>query len=472
MSVFILKFDEASIQPQKDDGSFIKRVVGFVDLKNLIPILDSKSLAPNPRSAKRNSTIEGILGSLEDTPELFKYKSKGLLVSSHKVDELERSRFRIKFDKDFVDGVLDGGHNLFAIALFLLAQVLGDENKKELKKIKNWEQLDAFWEKHGSLVSESEIDKVQVSVELLYPTSDHEDIQMQFDEAAFDISQARNANTAVKTEAFQNKLGFYDVFKTALPDEISKRVEWKPGVVENVGAKPINVRDIVALSWIPLNVASEANLLPNSDGKPALKVTPQNIYRNKGECSEKFNALMMHENVTSPIGGRAGQARELVNPTVESCLKIAGDLPRLVDLIYEHFPVLYNSGGFRFGRRNVVKYYDPAKVKQLKSEKKDVSGYTAVQPTTPYFRKSTPQMKYKYPEGLIIPFVTGLSALMEIKSGRVVWVTEDIDSLVLQKLQKAAPLFDGQLDAYDWDPQRLAKSPSSHKQAESYYKVL
>jgi hypothetical protein len=61
---------------------------------------------------------------------------------------------------------------------------------------------------------------------------------------------------------------------------------------------------------------------------------------------------------------------------------------------------------------------------------------------------------------------------MKVEDGQVVWATEDIDKTVLEKLEKAAPLFDGQLDAYDWDPQRLAKSPSSHKQAASYYRVL
>ena len=143
-----------------------------------------------------------------------------------------------------------------------------------------------------------------------------------------------------------------------------------------------------------------------------------------------------------------------------------------MDLIYEHFPKLYNAGGFQFGRRKVVKYYDPEKVKQLKSEKQDTSHYTSIKPVTPYFRSTSNMMKYKYPEGLIIPFITGLSALMEIKNGKVVWVTDDIESLVLRKLAIAAPLFDGQLDAYQWDPQRIGKNLSSHKQAEQYYKVL
>jgi len=464
MSSFILKFSHVSVQPSGDENS-IRRAVGFVNIGQLLPILDSKALAPNPRSAKRNAIIEGILGTLNDTPELFRFKSKGLLISSHRVEELQRNRFRVVFEKEFVDGVLDGGHNLFAIGLFVLAQVVGD---KEAKRIKTWEQLDQVWATHRKDIEGLEFDAEDlVSVELLYPGSNSEADQEAFDRAAFDISQARNANTEVKTEAFQNKLGFYDVLKDALPKELSQRVEWKPGVVEQAEAKPIPVRDVVALAWIPLNLANDRRLLPID-----ISVLPQNIYRNKAECSEKFKTLMEHPEVTEPIGGQAGQARQLKNPTVESCLRIAGDLPRLYDLIYEKFPRFYNDGTHRFGRRNVVKMYNPERLKQLKSEDKDASGYTGIRPVTPFFQRTSNDMKWKYPDALIIPFVTGLSALMTVEDGQIVWATEDIDKRVVEQLEKAAPLFEGQLDAYDWDPQRLAKNPSSHKQAASYYRVL
>lgn len=237
--------------------------------------------------------------------------------------------------------------------------------------------------------------------------------------------------------------------------------------MEASNAKPISPRDIVALAWVPLNLACEKKLLP-----APISVQPQSIYKGKGECSDKFNKLMMMAEVTEPIGGQAGQTRQLVHKAVHSCLEITGDLPRLYDLIYEKFPVLYNSGNFRFGSRNVVKMYDPEKVKELKENKKDVSSYTGVRPVTPFFQRSTPEMKWKYPEAFIIPFVTGLSSLMKVEDGRIVWKHQNIDAVVIEKLAKAAPLFDGQLDAYDWDPQRLAKSLSSHKQAASYYEVL
>ncbi len=465
-SSFILKFTDAAIQPSAEKNGSVKRAVGFVNIAQTLPLLDIKALAPNPRSAKRNAIIEGILGTLNDNPDLFRFKSKGLLISSHNVEELQRNRFRVEFSKEFVDGVLDGGHNLFAIGLFVLSQIL---EHKEVRRVRTWDQLDQVWKRHREQIEGLEFDSEHlVAVELIYPPSGDEDVQDAFDQAAFDISQARNANTQVQTEAFQNKLGFYDVLKEALPKELSERVEWKPGVVEAIDAKPISVRDIVALAWIPLNLANENHLLPVE-----ISVLPQNIYRNKGECSDKFNTLMLHDSVTQPIGGQAGQARQLKHRAIESCLRITADLPRLADLIYEKFPTLYNSGGvYRFGRRNVVKMYDPERYASLKADGKDVTGYTTARPVTPYFQRSAKHLIHKYPEALIIPFVTGLSALMKIENGEVVWATDDIDEVVVEKLAKAAPLFDGQLDAYDWDPQRLAKSSSSHKQAASYYRVL
>ena len=319
MSTFILKFDEVAVQPTKNQDTLIQRAVGFVGLKSLLPILDSKSLAPNPRSAKRNSTIAGIIGSLEDTPDIFRYKSKGLLISSHNVDILDRNRFRIDFKKDFVDGVLDGGHNLFAIAVYLLSSVM---DEKEVKKIKNWDQLDSAWSEFSPLLENTDIENIQVTVELLFPHSKSDESSGAFDQAIFDISQARNANTAVKTESFQNKLGLYDELKSSLPTELSKRVEWKQGVIESPDGKPINVRDIIALSWIPLNVASHAGLLPVRENKLKFQVSPQNIYNNKAECSTRFKALMMDDEVTEALGGNAGQVRTVTHTAVKSCLQI------------------------------------------------------------------------------------------------------------------------------------------------------
>jgi hypothetical protein len=198
----------------------IKRAIGFVQIDQIIPLLDSAFLAPNPRAAKRNEIVSGILGTLQEEKErkLFRFKSKGLLLSSHKVEELERKRFRVEISKEFVDGVLDGGHNLLALGLFLLQGVM---DQQEWKRIKDWEQFDKAWERYRNDVTalaEGGSISADVAVELLYPSEADEDTLSAFDDSAFEISQARNANTEVADEAFQNKLGSQELSKIATPN--------------------------------------------------------------------------------------------------------------------------------------------------------------------------------------------------------------------------------------------------------------
>lgn len=468
MKNFTLKFKDVSIQPSENTGCAVKRAIGFVSIDQILPLFDSSLLAPNPRAAKKNNVVNGILGTLKDDPLLFRFKSKGLLISSHRVQELERKRFRVEFSKDFVDGVLDGGHNLFALGLFLLESVM---DETEWKRIKNWETFDSAWEKHsdevttlaknGSIIAD-------ISIELIYPSNNDDGTLEDFDDASFVISQARNANTQVADEAFQNKLGFYEPLRAALPEKLSRSIEWKPGIIEDKDTKPIKVRDIIALAWIPLNLANQHKLLPIN-----ISVSPQNIYASKGECSEKFGLLMRHDEVTQTIGGAAGGVRQLVNKTVESCLEVAATIPRIMDDIYEAFPTAYNNGGENnFGRQKIVLMYDRQKIKELKALNKSTDGYTATRPTTPFFGEHNARMVHKYPDAFVYPLVTSLSALMKVENGKVFWSVDDPRALVMEKLEKIAPLYKGQLDAYGWDPQKVAKAQSSHSQMRTFYEVI
>ena len=81
-------------------------------------------------------------------------------------------------------------------------------------------------------------------------------------------------------------------------------------------------------------------------------------------------------------------------------------------------------------------------------------------------------MVHKYPDACIYPLVTALSALMEVRKGRIVWAVSNPRQAVLVKLDKVAPLFKGQLDAYGWDPQKAAKAKSSHTQMRTFYEVM
>src|SRR5262245_35208314 len=60
----------------------IKRYTGFVRGRDLFPLFDLGSLEANPRAAKTGNVTRDILESLEKTPELFPFKSKGILLGT------------------------------------------------------------------------------------------------------------------------------------------------------------------------------------------------------------------------------------------------------------------------------------------------------------------------------------------------------------------------------------------------------
>jgi hypothetical protein len=65
-----------------DSIAGIKRYTGFVRGRDLYPLFDNLSLEANPRAAKTGPVTNAILESLERTPELFPFKSKGILLGT------------------------------------------------------------------------------------------------------------------------------------------------------------------------------------------------------------------------------------------------------------------------------------------------------------------------------------------------------------------------------------------------------
>ncbi len=424
----------------------IKRYTGFVRGRDLYALFDHVSLEANPRAAKVGNVTSAILESLEDTPQLFPFKSKGILIGTSGYEALQRNRFELNFANPDSEGILDGGHNMLAIGMHMLAAVA---DERELGRVTLWEDMKSFWDKYRKELEDvrDQFDFL-VPVELLVP-SDPEDVRavQQFEMSVLDICAARNNNAQLTQETKSNKLGFYTEIRERLDSTIAARVEWKSNEWESSEARPIKVRDLLALAWIPLNKANEADLLPLD-----ISVTPQNIYRNKGECSKQFDRLMLNSEVSEP---RDGPTHELTNVTVASCFDILADLPSLYDQIYEDFPDAYNSNNYRFGSNTIVKLYDPAK----RETAKDKTAYVVTQPTTHYTNKP---VYYRYPDGLIMPLVYGLKGLMDIEGDRVVWAT-DPKVFLKNYLSDIAGAYRLVLDMARFDPQKLAKNQASHE---------
>ena len=446
--------DEERLSAVSSENSIagIKRYTGFVRGRDLYPLFDNVSLEANPRAAKVGSVTTAILESLDGTPELFPFKSKGILIGTSGYEALQRNRFELNFADPTSEGILDGGHNMLAIGLHMLGAVV---DEKELARVVLWDDMKELWDgNREELETAKELFDFLVPVELLVP-SDPDNLRAveKFEMSVLEICAARNNNAQLTQEAKSNKLGFYNEIRERLDPAIAARVEWKSNEWESSEARPIKVRDLIALAWIPLNKANEEGLLPLD-----ISVTPQNIYRNKGECSKQFDRLMFHPLVSEPVDG---PTHELRNEAVASCFDILKDLPALYDQIYEEFPDAYNSNNYRFGAATIVKIYDPAK----RETAKDKSIYVATQPTTHYLNKP---VGYRYPDGLIMPLVYGLKGLMDVEAGKVVWATEP--KLFLKRyLKDIAGAYRLVLDMARFDPQKLAKNQASHEFAVSEF---
>lgn len=429
-----------------DSIAGIKRYTGFVKGKDLYPLFDFASLEANPRSAKKGSVVFDIIDSLKRTRELFPFKSKGLLLGTADYEPLQRNRFELTFNDPASEGILDGGHNMLAIGMHMLSAVVGDEG---VSGVQLWEDMKDLWDENRSAL-EAIKDEFQflVPVELIVP-SDPEDDQcvQQFEMSLLDICAARNNNAQLTQETKANKKGFYDGIKERLDDVLAKRIEWKGNEWESDDERPIKVRDLLALAWIPLNKANEEGLLPVN-----MSVSPQNIYRNKGECSKLFDKLMERSDVSE---ARDGPIHELVNDAVASAFDILADLPRLYDKIYAEFPEAYNSNGYRFGGNSIVKIYAPEKRKAAK----DKSGFVVSQPHTHFYGEN---VQYSYPDGLIMPLVYGLKGLMVARKGKIHWDCDPFTFLD-KHLAEIAGAYRLVLDMARFDPQKLAKNQASHE---------
>lgn len=413
----------------------VTRLVGFVRARNLLPLLDAADLDANPRTAKIGPITTDIIESIERTPELFPFKTKGILVASANCRELERRRWQMTFENPDIEGILDGGHNTLAIGTHILSVALGDS--KAVKKIRTWPDFKTAWVEGRSAVEALKASAASgtggpldflVPVEVLVP-SDTEDPQAldAFTNSLFEIGAARNNNKQLADEAKANKKGLYDYLRKMLPSEIADRVEWKP----NDGGE-VKVRDLVALAWIPLSSA----LLPTGVSAPRAA----DIYSGKGKCSTAFDTLMVNSEVSTAT---ADGTHELFNTAIGSALKIASDMPRLFDRLYAEFPRAYNRNGGSFGLLRAV-----ASAKDLKTK-----------PTTPFGKVA---VSFRYPDGFIVPLAYGLRALLELNSaGHLVWKTDPF-AFLDNHLDEIVRKYKVLIQAFSGDAQKIGKNEGSY----------
>lgn len=122
------------------------RITGFIKIRRMVDLISMLDLDANPRSSKVSNITKEITKTLQEESELLPFKSKGILLGSSSCKVLERNRFELEFSDRRIEGILDGGHNTLAIALFLLKAAGASE--KEVKQAKDWHLMKSLWAKY------------------------------------------------------------------------------------------------------------------------------------------------------------------------------------------------------------------------------------------------------------------------------------------------------------------------------------
>jgi hypothetical protein len=435
-----IKFDQ--IAEQTVEG--ITSITGFVRARDFILIINALDLDANPRSAKVGRVTAAIRDSLENSPSLFQYKSKGVLLGATGYERLDRGRVRVTFEQLSIEGILDGGHNTLAIGLRIL-EIAGIPESK-LRRVKLWSDLRELWDdsaaevealRRGQAMGADGIkdDRLDfyVKVELIVPENPDDEADVsRFQSSILEICEARNNNAELTEGAKGNKAGFFNDLSDFLPENVRERIEWVPGTV-----KPVKITDLIALAWLPLGLLDP---IPTDAGeRPISPPIPQNLYRNKGEAIEKFNDLMGLQAVTHE---RAGEA-VLYNDRVRSALKVAATLPALYDRIYRDFPTVYNKLDGKYGRITAVaKMNTSPRAKEAKFTAEPVS--------------------HESPEGFIWPLVHGLQALIrQDAEGKIDWAT-DPSSFLDKHFESIVLAYKDVMQAMDFDPPKIGKAPLAY----------
>lgn len=417
--------------------SNISRITGFIDPLSFIKLYKSCGMDANPRVPKESPITKAIMETIIEQPELFPFKSKGILVGSSDCRELDRDRFEVCFhgDNDRL-GILDGGHNTFAIIKHLCG-LLDDVDAR----FKTKDDMQDFFEAHfDELVSkirelkgiDSTLIKFWIPIEIIMPSNTAQPYAMQeFLDNLVDVCQARNKNQSLKEEALDNKEGIYDFIKEVLPADVSRRIIWKT----NEDGEILST-DVIAFAWAFLQ-----------DFDHSISMTQ--IYSSKGACVKAFGKLVKKRDTN----GNFMYAKMLSDSKLQitdmrllSALQLMKDFPRVYDNVYKKFPAAYNAAGGSFGRIDSVRKANTNGKKRMF--------------TTKFFKEPC---DYSYPDGFIVPLICGaINALItKDERGLYRWKVDPVHFFE-ENLDRLLLVYKGLIDMAKWNPQNVGKNSSTY----------
>lgn len=440
MQKIIVKTNNTCVQQHKE----INKIIATIDAKNFVKLLNVVTLDANPRKSKQSNVTQDIQETLNHNPEYMRFMSKGLLISTLNCKALDRGRFEMTFDDSQFEGILDGGHNLLAIGLFILETCANETN---LKRIRTWQDFIEKW-KNNKLLDQELLSglEFEVPIEVIYPSQ----IQLinTFKDKVFDISKARNNNSQLTDGTQANHKGYYEILKYYLETDIRDNIEWK----DNEPNKDIKRDSIIAMSLIPLIALQKDSLLNKSVNiygkqKQVSTINPVSIYSSTNRCVKHFSEFFEIYSDSND--------NQISDTLIKSALALVKDLPKLFDTIYKNFPTAYNAHSPRFGGIDGVKIYEEGK--------KAGGRYLRKKPATLYYQE---ECDYKYSDGFIMPVFISLYKLMTVKDNQLVWRVSDPNQFIKDNLEDIIALFVNTIKDNNYTPNLIGKNSGSYQAIE------
>jgi len=426
MKNLIIRLNDSNSLQISQEGLKLNKLTSSISPLNFIKLLRQADNKVNPRIAKSNRITKSIIETLQNSPDLFWLKSKGILLATESCRILDRNRIEVSLENKDYEGIMDGGHNTLAIATFIIESLFEE-------KIKSWEECKNFWDANYEEIliqfeKKSADFKFSVPIEIIFPNDEDGSVDQYYDMIS-EICSARNNNVQLSETAKGNQLGSYDYLKELLGDQFD--VIWKAGE-----AGKIKSEDVISLATIPLIYLNSQNLLPQ-DIKVLNKIS---VYSQKSKCVDYFNFLMSHNEISKEVNGKF----VLENQFVKSALDMTEDILRFFDRIYLEFPELYHKASpGKFGR---------------------ISSVSMKESKVPYFSLDE-KSGYQYSLGFIYPLISGLTSLMEIdQANQIVKWRVNPNEMNLQKLDLTQ--YVNIIKLVNFDPQKIGKGEVFYKEAE------
>lgn len=433
MSSVILKLEHTNAPLTSRENVKINKIISSISPLTLIRLVNFADNKINPRTASVNAITTGIYETLDKSPDLFWYKTKGILIATKECQLLDRNRIKISFDQPLYEGIMDGGHNTFAIARFIADKLFGI-------KFKKWDECKDFWAKHYEEIVEKfkcvEMEpqyKFSIPVEILYPNETAGAVEDYYDAIA-EICSARNNNIQLKETAKGNQIGCYDYLKDCL---CNYPIIWKTGDFGSIKSE-----DVIAMANIPFYFLQENGLLPD-DGK-IKKFNRVNLYSQKGQCILFFNEIIKHPLFSIEEKGKF----ILKSSLIKSALNMTEDIMKLFDQLYINFPSLYNKNNGSFGR-----------IVEVKNKKSKVRFYT-----------TDKECEYLYPDGYIYPLISGVIKLMTYDSSTntIKWkINPSSNQFCIEDINIMK--YTGWIKQLDYNPQKVGKTNLMYMEADEVF---